>query len=152
MGWAANHHRVKLENVEFEKIFDVKCEDQIMSRMLLTPAFMDRLVTFVKKTGGKYEFLFENETLYVKKKLNGGFLEINPIKNVASNSKMFVAWFAEIKAEIKEVASLITDTGVLVFSRTDYAALAQEGQSPSQSAEVGLPEINPLPSSFPKIP
>ncbi len=144
----ANRHRVKLENVEFEKIFDVRCEDQIMSRMLLTPAFMDRLVTFVKKTGGKYEFLFENETLYVKKKLNGGFLEINPIKNVASNSKMFVAWFAEIK----EVASLITDTGVLVFSRTDYAALAQEGQSPSQPAAVGLPEINPLPSSLPKIP
>lgn len=119
-----------------------------MSRMLLTPAFMDRLVTFVKKTGGKYEFLFENETLYVKKKLNGGFLEINPIKNVASNSKMFVAWFAEIK----EVASLITDTGVLVFSRTDYAALAQEGQAPSHPAAVGLPEINPLPSSLPKIP
>lgn len=67
----ANHNRVKLENVAFEKIFDVNCEDQIMSRMVLTPAFMDRLVTFVGKTGGKYEFFFEDENLYVKKILNG---------------------------------------------------------------------------------
>lgn len=42
-----------------------------MSRMVLTPAFMDRLVTFVGKTGGKYEFLFEDDNLYVKKILNG---------------------------------------------------------------------------------
>lgn len=120
--WFANNNRVKLENVAFEKLFDVKCEDQIMSRRVLTPAFMDRLVGFVAKTKGRYEFMFENETLYVKKFLNGSFLEINVMKNLSENVGMFIGWFAEIK----EVVSLIADTGVLIYSRTDYEALGNQ--------------------------
>ncbi len=60
---------------------------------------------------------------------------------------MFIRWFAEIK----EVASLITDTGVLVFSRTDYVAAAAGKQGVSNS-NLGIPVINPLPSSLPRIP
>ncbi|MFZ3233242.1 MAG: DUF3137 domain-containing protein [Patescibacteria group bacterium] len=113
---------MKLENVAFEKLFDVKCEDQIMSRRVLTPAFMDRLVNFVTKTKGKYEFMFDYETLYVKKFLTGSFLEINVMKNLNENVGMFIGWFAEIK----EVVSLIADTGVLIYSRTDYEALGNQ--------------------------
>lgn len=120
--WIANNNRVKLENVAFEKLFDVKCEDQIMSRRVLTPAFMDRLVNFVTKTKGKYEFMFDYETLYVKKFLTGSFLEINVMKNLNENVDMFIGWFAEIK----EVVSLIADTGVLIYSRTDYEALGNQ--------------------------
>lgn len=69
------------------------------------------------------------------------------MKNIASNSKMFIRWYAELK----EVTSLITDTGVLVFSRTDYGLLANEAL-PKEGEKVGLPEINPLPSALPKIP
>lgn len=123
--WIANNNRVKLENVAFEKMFDVKCEDQIMSRRVLTPAFMDRLVNFVSKTNGKYEFMFENETLYVKKFLNGSFLEISVMKNLSENVGMFIGWFAEIK----EVVSLIADTGVLIYSRTDYEALGNQAKT-----------------------
>ena len=123
--WITNNNRVKLENVEFEKLFDVKCEDQIMSRRVLTPAFMDRLVNFVKKTNGKYEFMFEGETLYVKKILTGSFLEVDVMKNMKENVGMFVTWFAEIK----EVVSLIADTGVLVYSRTDYEALENQAKA-----------------------
>ncbi len=68
--------------MEFEKLFDVRCDDQIMSRRVLTPAFMDRLVDFVKKTKGKYEFMFEGNALYVKKKLDSEFLEIDGTRNV----------------------------------------------------------------------
>lgn len=48
---------------------------------------------------------------------------------------MFIRWFAEIK----EVASLVTDTGVLVFSRTDYVAAAksqQENTNPAPNAGI----------------
>lgn len=74
-------------------------------------------------------------------------MEINPMKNISSNSKMFIRWYAELK----EVTSLITDTGVLVFSRTDYVAATKEAL-PKEGEKVGLPEINPLASVLPKIP
>lgn len=115
--YAINRNRVKLENVAFEKLFDVKCEDQILSRMVLTPAFMDRLVRFVEKTKGAYEFLFEGDRLYLKKDLRGPFLEINGMRNLKENARMFLVWYSELK----EIVSLISDTGVLVFSRTDFS-------------------------------
>ena len=71
-----NMHRVELENIEFEKLFDVKCEDQVTSRMILTPAFMDRIVSFVHKTGNQYEFLFQGNTMYIKRKILGKYLEV----------------------------------------------------------------------------
>lgn len=43
---------------------------------------------------------------------------------------MFIRWFAEIK----EVVSLITDTGVLVFARTDYFATVKDETDKSLSA------------------
>ncbi|MDQ1343640.1 MAG: hypothetical protein QG650_360, partial [Patescibacteria group bacterium] len=135
-----NRNRVKLENIAFEKLFDVKCEDQILSRMVLTPAFMDRLVRFVEKTKGRYEFFFEGELLYVKKMLTGSFLEISGTKNLKNNTKTFLRWYAELK----EIVTLISDTGVLVFSRTDRVAM-----NPSTvTAKVNYPPIrnpeNPL--------
>ena len=42
--------RVVLEDIEFEKIYDVRCEHEISSRMILTPIFMEKLVNFTKKT------------------------------------------------------------------------------------------------------
>ncbi|NCO31474.1 DUF3137 domain-containing protein [bacterium] len=53
-----NKNRVKLESIEFEKLYDVQCLDQVTSRMIITPAFMDRLVQLSQKTKNKYEFLF----------------------------------------------------------------------------------------------
>lgn len=72
---SANQNRVKLENIEFEKLFDVKCTDQVTSRMILTPAFMNRIVEFVKKTGNTYEFLFQENSVYIKRHINGTYLE-----------------------------------------------------------------------------
>lgn len=43
-----NFERVKLEDVEFEKIFEVYGQDQVESRYLLTTSFMDRLLNYTK--------------------------------------------------------------------------------------------------------
>ena len=80
-----NIHRVELENIEFEKLFDVKCQDQVKSRMILTPAFMDRIVSFVHKTGNQYEFLFQGNTMYIKRKILGKYLEVGTEKNILTN-------------------------------------------------------------------
>jgi hypothetical protein len=42
--------RVKLENQEFEKIFDVQSKDEVEARRLLTPKMMEKLVELVKQS------------------------------------------------------------------------------------------------------
>jgi hypothetical protein len=71
--------------MEFEKMFDVKCEDQVTSRMIITPAFMDRIVSFVNKTGNQYEFLMQGNTLYIKRHIVGAYLEAGTEKNMLNN-------------------------------------------------------------------
>lgn len=47
--WQKGKKRIILENGDFEKLYDVECTDPIGSRMIITPAFMDRLVRFAEK-------------------------------------------------------------------------------------------------------
>ncbi|MDH4225537.1 MAG: DUF3137 domain-containing protein, partial [Deltaproteobacteria bacterium] len=42
--------KVQLENPEFEALFDVRSSDPQQARYIFSPSFMDRLVTFHKKT------------------------------------------------------------------------------------------------------
>jgi hypothetical protein len=55
---------VQLENPEFEKYFRVYAQDAIESRYLLSPAFMERISNFRKKTGLKFSFSFANSNIY----------------------------------------------------------------------------------------
>lgn len=64
--WYIQRKRVRLENVEFEKYFDVQCADQIGSRMIVTPAFMDRLVKLASSSTYHYELLYKADRFYIK--------------------------------------------------------------------------------------
>gem|GEM_PF-5124464 len=55
--------------------------------MIITPAFMDRLVNLSKKTKRKYEFILQNNTIYIKWKLESSYLEINTWKKITTNIK-----------------------------------------------------------------
>lgn len=107
--------RVKLENIEFEKMFDVHCEDQIWSRMIITPAFMDRLVTFAKKSKYQYEFLFTPECFYIKWNVSSNYLEVNTWKKITENMWTFIEWYLQMK----NIVSLIIDMQILYLSKTD---------------------------------
>jgi hypothetical protein len=54
-------NKVNLENIEFEKKFDVYSDDQVESRAILTPSFMYRILDFVNKISKKrvYELFFK---------------------------------------------------------------------------------------------
>ncbi|MBT3729349.1 DUF3137 domain-containing protein [bacterium] len=71
--------RIKLENIDFEKEFDVFGDDGIESRKLLTPSFMYRLVDFVNKINHKrvYEMFFHDNYFYLKY----NFLKTNHYSN-----------------------------------------------------------------------
>jgi len=110
-----NSNRIKLENIEFEKIYDVICEDQISSRMIITPAFMDRLVNLSKKTKRKYEFILQNNTIYIKWKLESSYLEINTWKKITTNIKWFIDWYIEMK----EILLFVKEMQILYLSKTE---------------------------------
>ena len=63
-----NKNRVKTENSEFEKKFDVYCTDQVTSRAILTPSFMYKIFDFVNRISKRriYEFFFIDKTIYIK--------------------------------------------------------------------------------------
>jgi len=104
--------RVKLENIDFEKEFDVFSEDQIESRKLLTPSFMYRLVDFVNKINHRriYEMYFHKNYFYLKFNIlrtnsfinwrgfkNNNYMEFSKWKNVFKNLEDYVEFFLEIK-------------------------------------------------------
>ncbi len=112
-----NKTRVKLENITFEKLFDVRCEDQVTSRMILTPAFMDRLVSFVEKTGNQYEFLFQQNVMYVKRKIHWAYLEAGTEKDITKN----LSWFLQFYIDMREILIFASDMNLLYLSKTDMA-------------------------------
>jgi hypothetical protein len=96
--------RVKLENIEFEKEFDVYCDDQIESRKLLTPSFMYRLVDYVNKISRNrvYELYFHNNYFYVKYNIlrshwSWNYMNFSPWESVFTNLKDYVEFYLEIK-------------------------------------------------------
>jgi Protein of unknown function (DUF3137) len=108
-------NRIQLENLEFEKLFDVKCEDQVTSRMIITPAFMDRIVSFVQKTGNQYEFIFQQNNIYIKRQIQGTYLEVGTEKNILTNLK----GFAQFYLDMREILMFVYDMNLLYLSRTD---------------------------------
>lgn len=60
-----NFRRVKLEDVEFEKYFEVYGTDQLETRYLLTPALMARIVDFRRRTKQQFQFSFHGSKVYL---------------------------------------------------------------------------------------
>jgi len=108
-------NRVQLENIEFEKLFDVKCEDQVTSRMIITPAFMDRIVSFVNKTGNQYEFLMQGNTMYIKRQISGSYLEAGTEKNMLTN----LVGFTQFYTDMREIIQFTYDMNLMYLSKTD---------------------------------
>lgn len=57
--------RVRLDNPDFEKVFEVFSSNQISARYLLTPAFMERLLELRRQTDGEMRLAFARGALYV---------------------------------------------------------------------------------------
>lgn len=113
-------NRVKLENIEFEKEFDVYCEDQIESRKLLTPSFMYRLVDFVNKISRErtYELYFHKNIFYVKYnilKTNWwkNYMDFSNWKSVFKNLEDYVEFYLELK----NIADLTTDLKLFYYDK-----------------------------------
>ena len=71
---------VRLEDPEFERVFEVYSEDQVESRYLLTPTFMERLLK-VRETfkSGDIQCSFYNKSFLMLIPISGSIFEPGPI-------------------------------------------------------------------------
>ncbi|MCS7163438.1 MAG: DUF3137 domain-containing protein [Thermodesulfovibrio sp.] len=67
--------RVKLEDPLFESIFDVYGDNQIESRYILTPNFMERIIKFRQNKGEKIRLSFINSSIYIAIPTNRKFFK-----------------------------------------------------------------------------
>ncbi|EFK95473.1 hypothetical protein LDC_2527 [sediment metagenome] len=94
--------------------------------MIITPAFMNRLVLLADKTKRQYEFLFRANTFYVKWNLGKAYLEINTWKKITHNIETFIDWYIEMK----EIISFVEDMQILYLSKTDKQFLGENTPVP----------------------
>jgi DNA replication protein DnaD len=83
--------------------------------MIITPAFMDRIVSFVHKTGNQYEFLMQGNTMYLKRTIHGSYLESGTEKNMLTN----LVGFAQFYTDMREVLQFTYDMNLMYLSKTD---------------------------------
>lgn len=125
--WGRSTNEIHLENTDFEKMFDIYCDDEIGSRMILTPAFMDKLITFVQKTGNIYSFLFTENKVYIKRKISGRYMDVRTGRNMFKN----LQWFLQFYIDMKEVMSLSQELHLLYLSKTIDTTIEKQQFKPN---------------------
>ncbi len=104
-----NRNRVHLEDIEFEKYYDVYSDDQIEARYMLTTSFMERMTQLAKKgIGQNIKMSFENGNIYIAVSSAKDWFEI-PIFSPASKIENFRAIVLEIITLLKIIDALNLD-------------------------------------------
>ena len=115
--------RIKLENIEFEREFDVYSEDQIESRKILTPSFMYRILDFANKINKNrvYEFFFLWDEIYIKydllKSWKSSFMEID----FSKWQDYILRSFLEFYLEIKNITEIAKDLNIFYFDKWSFS-------------------------------
>jgi len=79
---------VRLENPEFEKEFCVYADDQVEARYILTPALMERILTYKRKWKSKISLSFCDSKVYLAINMNKNLFETRIFRPVADYSFM----------------------------------------------------------------
>ncbi|MFZ4714494.1 MAG: DUF3137 domain-containing protein [Bacteriovoracaceae bacterium] len=72
--------QVKLENPDFEKNFNCYSEDQVEARYIITPVFMEKLLTLKNKLNCPIHFSFKGDSVYVAVAYSRELLEAQVFK------------------------------------------------------------------------
>lgn len=98
--------RVRLEDVRFEKLFEVFSTDQVEARYLLTPAFMERFVRLAEKVSAPMEAGFDgNELLLAINGKRGYFSQPSPWRDLRRSDHLRA--FVEDIALIDDIAETL---------------------------------------------
>ena len=91
-----------LEDVNFEKKFDVFTNDEVEARYLITPSFMERLNNMkVSFSASKLECAFYDNYLLIGLHTNRDLFSVGSLINKVNDSKQFFKMFEEILSIVK---------------------------------------------------
>lgn len=94
--------RTELEDIQFEKKFDVFTDDEVEARYLITPSFMERLNEMkVAFTADKVSCAFYEKYLFVALSTKKDLFSICSLFKRVDNPKQFFTMFGEILSIIK---------------------------------------------------
>ncbi|MBV7529669.1 DUF3137 domain-containing protein [Chitinophaga sp. sic0106] len=101
------YQRVKLEDVAFEKYFEVYGTDQTETRYMLSPALMDRMVDFTKQTGKKLQFSFKGSKAYFGIYYPmGKMLFIPPLFSSVNDTRTLETYVAQVRMMTEIIKAL----------------------------------------------
>ena len=99
-----NINKINLEDVKFDKKYDVFCDDEIESRYLLTPAFMEKLFNLKMAYGAKnIKLYFHLNSVIVALETNKNLFEVASLYKSFKKSNAFVKFYNEIDAALSLV-------------------------------------------------
>ena len=112
---AKKFKKIKLEDVIFDKDYNVASEDQVEARYLITPSFMERFKNLKKAYNSKYVkcALFDNQIMFAIS-TNKDLFEIGSLFHPLTDSRQIDGFFDEIIAilDIIEEFKLDENTGL----------------------------------------
>lgn len=106
--------KIFLENIDFEKNFNVYSSDQISSRMILTPAIMESILEYSQKNKNFCSFLFTSNTVYVKKIIHPNYMQVSTRKNILHHPEVFL----EVYLNMRRILTLARDLNFFYLSQT----------------------------------
>jgi hypothetical protein len=80
--------------------------------MIITPAFMDRLVKLASTSKYHYELLYRADRFYIKWSVGSSYLEINTWKNIPQNMATFIEWYSQMK----EIVGFVFDMRLMYYA------------------------------------
>lgn len=103
----ANKNKVNMDMSEFEKLFDVECQDNILAMRILTADVMSAMVELYQQYKYRFEISITNDTVYMR-------LRTGPVfePNIFGNSmeyKQLEKYYLILRA-ITNIASQVYDT------------------------------------------
>lgn len=102
--------RVKLENVEFERRFDVFSSDQVEARYILSPSMMERIIALDKKLDDEIVISFHNSRMFIAINNSTDYFEIG--MSAEENRKTLLREYNLITSMISIIDELDLNTRI----------------------------------------
>ena len=103
----SGYQRIKLEDVKFEKYFEVYGEDQVETRYILSPALMSRITDFREKSGKMLQLSFKGSKAYLAIHYPVGKVLLSPpLLKPVYDLRVLESYVSEIRMMIELIKEL----------------------------------------------
>lgn len=92
--------KIRLEDPEFQKLFEVYCDDQITARYVLTPAFMERLKKLNEKHKGEVYIGINNDNIVIATNRGNALMKTDYSPTAMLFQKIDLAMVEDVYSEL----------------------------------------------------